>query len=87
VRALTRFERWVDDLSPVRQLFAWLGIAVAVYTVLTVALVLTGGPTLGKTAPMWVMLVTASGISGSKYRKRHRDQYDSKVLALRRRDQ
>ena len=87
MRALTRFERWVDDLSPVRQLFAWLGIAVAVYTVLTVALVLTGGPTLGKTAPMWVMLVTASGISGSKYRKRHRDQYDSKVLELRRRDQ
>ena len=87
MRALTRFERWVDDLNPVRQSFAWLGIAVAVYTVLTVALVLTGGPTLGKTAPMWVILVTAGGVSGSKYRNRHRDQYDSKVLELRRRDQ
>ena len=87
MRALIRFERWVDDLSPVRQSFAWLGISLTLYLVLTLALVLTGTPTLGKTAPMWVMLVTAGGISGSKYRNRHRDQYDSAVLALRRRDQ
>ena len=90
VRALIRFERWVDDLSPVRQSFAWVGLSLALYLVLTLALVLTGTPTLGKLAPMWVILIAAGGITGSKHRNRHRDQYeqyDAAVIALRRRDQ
>ena len=87
MRALIRFERWVDDLSPVRQSSAWLGLSLALYLVLTLALVLTGTPTLEKIAPIWIILVAAGGIAGSKYRNRHRDQYDSAVLALRRRDQ
>jgi len=74
-------------LSPVRQSFAWVGLSLASYLVLTVALVLTGTPTLGKMGPMWVILLAAGGIAGSKHRNRHADQYDSAVLALRRRDQ
>jgi hypothetical protein len=87
---MTKLQRWVDGLSPVRQSFAWAGLSLALYLLLTVALVLTGTPTLGKLAPMWVILVAAGGISGSKHRNRHRDQYeqyDAAVLALRRRDQ
>jgi len=87
MRALIRFEHWVDDLSPIRQGFAWLGLSVAVYLVVTLAMVLTGTPTSGKIALIWVMLATASGQAGSRYRNRHRDKYDSAVLALRRRDQ
>ena len=87
MRALIRFERWVDNLSPVRQSFVWVGMSLALYLVLTLALVLTGTPTLEKIAPIWIILVTAGGITGSKYRNRHRDKYDSAVLALRRRDQ
>ena len=86
MRALIRFERWVDDLSPVRQSFAWLGIAAALYLVLTLALVLTGTPTLGKMSAPWVFVVAATGIAASRLRRRHRDGYDSAVLALRRRD-
>lgn len=84
---MMKLQRWVDGLSPVRQSFAWVGLSLALYLLLTLALVLTGTPTLGKLGPMWMLLVAAGGISGSKYRNRHRDQYDSKVLALRRRDQ
>jgi len=90
MRALIRLERWVDGLSPVRQTLAWLGIAVAVYAVVTLALILSGGPTFAKIGFIWVMVATASGIAGSKHRNRHRDQYaqyDSAVLALRRRAQ
>jgi len=87
MRALIRFERWVDDLSPVRQSFAWVGLSLALYLVLTLALVLVGDPTLGKLGPIWVILAVAGGISGSKYRNRHRDQYDAAVLALQRRVQ
>jgi hypothetical protein len=36
---------------------------------------------------MWVFLIAAGGITGSRYRNRHADQYDSAVLELRRRDQ
>ena len=87
VLAVMRLQRWVDGLSPVRQSFAWVGLSLASYLVLTVALVLTGTPTLGKMGPMWVILLAAGGIAGSKHRNRHADQYDSAVLALRRRDQ
>ena len=84
---MIRLQRWVDGLSPVRQSFAWVGLSLALYLVLTLALVLTGTPTLGKLAPMWVILIAAGGITGSRFRNRHADQYDSAVLALRRRDQ
>jgi len=85
-----RLQRWVDGLSPVRQSLAWIGLSLALYLALTLALVLTGTPTLGKFAPMWVILMTAGGITGSRHRNRHADQheqYDAAVLALRRRDQ
>ena len=87
MRALIRFERWVDVLSPVRQSFAWLGISLALYLVLTLALVLAGDPTLGKMSAPWVFVAAATGIAASRLRNRHRDKYDAAVLALRRRDQ
>ena len=87
IRLLQRWERWIDDLSPVQQSFAWVGMSLALYLVLTLALVLTGTPTLEKIAPIWIILVAAGGIAGLKYRNRHRDKYDSAVLVLRRRDQ
>ena len=74
MRALIRFERWVDDLSPVRQSFAWLGIALALYLVLTLALVLVGDPTLRKMSAPWVFVVAATGVASSRLRNRHRDK-------------
>jgi len=87
MRALIRLQRWVDGLSPVRQGYAWLGMAVAVYAAVTLAMVLVGDPIDGRVALIWVVLATASGIAGSKYRSRHRDEYDAAVLARRRRTQ
>jgi hypothetical protein len=87
MRALIRFERWVDDLSPVRQPVAWLGIALTLYLVLILVLVLVGGPALGRMSAPWVFVVVASGVAASRLRNRYRDKYDSAVLALRRRDQ
>ena len=87
IRLLQRWERWIDDLSPVRQSFAWVGMSLALYLVLTVALVLVGDPTLGKMSAPWVFVVAATGYAASRLRNRHRDQYDAAVLAMRRRDQ
>ena len=69
---MMKLQRRIDNLSTGPLLLVWVGLALATYLVVVLACVLTNTPTLGKTGPLWVILLGMGGYSGSKFRTRNR---------------
>ena len=63
---------WIDNLSPVVRLVAWIGVTLAIVLVADLALLIARSPifTLQGTVG-FVFLGTAIGYAGSAYRNRH----------------
>lgn len=64
--------RWLDDLSRVSRVLAWVVISMVSALVLILFGALTNTPTLTWTSGLlWVLLAAASGLAGSAFRNRH----------------
>lgn len=64
--------RWLDDLSRVPRILAWVVISVVSALVLILFGALTNTPTLTWTSGLlWVLIGAASGLAGSTFRNRH----------------
>jgi len=75
MRWIGQADRWIDGLSNVPQILAWIGIALATYLVVVLACVLTDTPFLGvRGSVLWVFVAACSGYAGSKIRNGHQQR-------------